>query len=481
MTTPTKKSVFRATSLMGGVQVINVLINIVRNKLAAILIGTAGMGLADLYTRTADFISQATNFGIGISAVRELAALHDAGNQRACVHYVRLIRTLTLALAAFGALMCFIAAPLLSRWSLGGSSITQGYWKLAAMVALLTLTAGETAILKATHQLRRIAINATLSAVAALVLAASFYYTLGMRGILPVLIGSSAVMWLLALRSTSQYYPISLMHPRREFFRQSRGVITMGLALVTAGILGSGSEMIIRNYIISHGSLSDAGLYAAGLTLTISYARIIFSAMDADYYPRLSAAVRTPELLSTTINRQIDVLVMVMAPFLLLFAIMLPVAVRILYTKEFLCVEPMVLTALCYMFFKAIYSPIAYLPLATGDSRTYFFMELIYDAAFLLLVLAGYRLYGLLGTGIALSLANALDLLVLWAYYSHKYHYHMERRTLMRCLLQFILLLASIVLCLQTSASAGDQIWRALIGAPLFFTSAAYSIYTYKR
>lgn len=477
MTAPTKKSVFRATSLMGGVQVMNILVNIIRNKIAATLIGTTGMGLADLYTRTADFIAQATNFGIGISSVRELATLHEAGQQRECAHYVRLIRTMTLWLALLGAIVCIVAAPLLSRWTVGGSSITRGFWKLAAMVAFLTLTAGETAILKATKQLRKIAVNTTLTAVATLVYASVSYTMLGMRGIILVLVASTGTMWLLTLRSTMQNYPFSLVRPSRAFLKQSRGILAMGLALVGAGILGSGSEMVIRQFIIFHGSLEQAGLYAAGLTLTVSYARIVFSAMDADYYPRLSSTMQSPVLLSTTVNRQIDVLVLLMVPFLILFALTLPVVVRVLYTKEFVGVEPMVLAALCYMFFKAIYSPIAYLPLAAGHSKMYFVMELTYDVAFCLMVVLGFMFYGVVGTGVALSLANALDLLLLWIIYHYRYHYHMEGRTMLRAALQFVLLLSTLLFCL----SEPNVTMRAIVGAPLLGLSVALSIYSYRR
>lgn len=477
MTAPTKKSVFRATSLMGGVQLLNVLINIVRNKLAAILIGPTGMGLADLYARSADFLSQSTNFGIGISAVRELSTLHEQGDLRECAHRVRLIRTLTLWLALLGAVACLLAAPLLSRWSVGGSSITRGYWKLVPMVAFLTLTAGEMAILKATRRLRQIAVNMVVGALITLVLTAGFYYFLRMRGIVPVLLCSSAVMWLLTWRSTRQHYPYSLMMPRRDFFLQSRDILQAGMALLGAGVLGSGTEMVIRNFVVAHGTLSEAGLYAAGLTLTVTYTRVIFSAMDSDYYPRLAASIpHGQEVLSATVNRQIDVLVLLMAPALILFALCLPLVVQLLYTEDFLRVVPMVLAALCYMFLKAVYSPMAYLSLAAGDSRIYFLMELLYDVASCTLVMLGYVAYGLVGCGVALSLSNLLDLLVLWGFYHKRYKYTMQRTTLISVLLQWLLIMATLVVCAQDSLSM-----RILVGLPVFAVSACYSLYFFKR
>jgi len=46
------RHIFRATGLLGSVQVLYVLIAVVRNKITALFIGAAGMGLADLYART---------------------------------------------------------------------------------------------------------------------------------------------------------------------------------------------------------------------------------------------------------------------------------------------------------------------------------------------------------------------------------------------------------------------------------------------
>ena len=43
----TYRQIFKYTSLLGGVQIFNVLMSIIRNKCAAYFIGPWGMGLAD--------------------------------------------------------------------------------------------------------------------------------------------------------------------------------------------------------------------------------------------------------------------------------------------------------------------------------------------------------------------------------------------------------------------------------------------------
>ena len=58
------KHILKYTGLFGSVQVITLLISVVRNKFAALLIGTAGVGLADLFSRTSEMLSTATGCGL---------------------------------------------------------------------------------------------------------------------------------------------------------------------------------------------------------------------------------------------------------------------------------------------------------------------------------------------------------------------------------------------------------------------------------
>ena len=55
------RHIFRSTSLFGGVQGLNVLIGIVRNKCVAVILGPSGMGLLSLYNATVKLMSDATH------------------------------------------------------------------------------------------------------------------------------------------------------------------------------------------------------------------------------------------------------------------------------------------------------------------------------------------------------------------------------------------------------------------------------------
>lgn len=238
-----------------------------------------------------------------------------------------------------------------------------------------------------------------------------------------------------------------------------------------AGIFGSGAELAIRSVLMRMGSGEETvGLYAASFTLTVSYARLIFMAMDADYFPRLSVAVARREEMNLCINRQTDILTVLIVPFLIVFALALPLVVRILYTEEFLPIVPMTICALAYMFFKAVFLPAAYLPLAAGHSRTFMLMELAYSIPFVGLVAGGYALGGLVGASIGLSASNAYNLVLVTVVYRRRYGFRFATATARRCLYQGLCLGGGLA-----AASLTDPLMKYGFGAAALTLSVALS------
>lgn len=455
--------VLKTTGLLGGVQVVSMLASLVRNKCTALLIGAAGMGLADLYARSCDLVGNLTSFGMGFSSMRRLAAVADGGSPRAVAHEVRLVRSWVLLAALFGLAAGLLLSPVLSLTTTGGYEATGQFALLAPVAAMATLSAGEMAVLKGTRRLGRLAAVSSLGALSTLVVSVGLYLWLGMRGVVPVLLASTAVLLALQLRATTRLYPyrVGLRSPR--FLRRGLAMVRLGSAYIVAGVVTAAAEMAVRTFVARQASVAEVGLYAAGLMLTVTCTRFVFMAMDADFFPRLSAAVADRRRANAAINRQVDACVLLMTPLLLLFMTALPLVVHILYTPAFMAVCPMVLCAVSYMFFKAVYTPVAYLPLAHAHSWLYLCVEGAYDVVFCLCVVGGYRLGGLAGAGLGLSVANLADLLVVSLVYGRRYGFRYEGATLRRCAVQYALLLAGVAAAWQTGAAVRYGAGLALV------------------
>ena len=85
--------------------------------------------------------------------------------------------------------------------------------------------------------------------------------------------------------------------------------------------------LAIPALILLSGTYSDVGYYRAGYTLMAAYAGMAFVALEADYYPRLSSVNHDTIRLNQTINQQIDVCVLLITPFLILFILTMPIVV----------------------------------------------------------------------------------------------------------------------------------------------------------
>lgn len=421
--------ILKYTGLFGGVQGLNILIGLVRNKIVAWLLGPTGMGLVSLFNSTVSFVSQATNLGISFSAVRHVSELFDTGDEERIAHFIKVVRSWSLLAALLGTLACMVAGPLLSAYTFAWGDHTLHFILLAPAVGLAAICGGETAILKGARQLRPLAVIQLAMVFLSLIITVPIYYLFGQTGIVPVIVLMTLATLLLTLHYSYRLYPLRLSGSR-GILGEGMEMVRLGVAFVMAGILGSGAEMLVRAYLNVKGDLDTLGLYNAGFMLIVTYAGTVFTAMETDYFPRLSGICHDREQLSPTVNRQIEVSFLIVAPMLVALMVALPMLVPMLFTREFMPVVSMAQVAVFSMYIKAVSLPISYITLARGDSLAYLGLETVYDVLLVVMMIACYDRWSLLGTGIALSSTYLIDIVIIYAYAHHFYGYRMSSSVL---------------------------------------------------
>ena len=414
--------VLKYTGIFGSVQSLNILIGLVRNKLVALLLGPGGMGLVSLFNSTIAFVSQATNLGISFSAVKHISEIFECGDAERISHFVKVVRAWSAITALAGMLLCALLGPLLSDYTFSWGDHTLHFVLLSPVVAMLAITGGETAILKGARKLRALATIQVYSVIAALFISVPVYYFFGLSGIVPVLLLVALADMTFTVMHSYKCYPLSL-NSLASVVREGIPMVKLGVAFVLTGIMGSGTEMVIRSLLNVNAGLDAVGLYNAGYILTITYAGLVFTAMETDYFPRLSAVNDDPVATRLTVNRQIEVSVLIISPMLAVLIPALPLLLPLLYSSSFVPVVAMAQVAALSMYFKAISLPIEYVTLAHGDSLPYLLMEGAYDIVVVVLIMYGFNQWGLWGTGLALTLAHVFDLAVALAYTHFRYQY----------------------------------------------------------
>ena len=463
--------VLKFTGLFGGVQGLNVLIGLVRNKFVALLLGPGGMGLVSLFNTTVQLISQATHLGISFSAVRHISEYYDAGDMEKAAHYVKVVRGWCLLTALLGMLLCVVLGPFLSNTTFAWGNHTLHFVLLAPAVGMIAVTGGETAILKGQRKLGALALVQIVAALASLVISIPIYYFFWQAGIVPVIVLMAFVTMCATLWFSLRIFPLQLSGAR-GILGEGMEMVRLGVAFTLAGIVGSLAEMVVRSYLNVVGDLDVLGLYNAGYMLTITYAGMVFSAMETDYFPRLSGVNNDIEATNYTVNRQMEVSLLIVAPMLTVLIVLLPVLIPQLFTSEFLPVVPMAQVTALAMFFKVLTLPVAYITLARGYSMSYLMLESAYFVVFVLLVVIGYQHCGLFGAGVAITLAHVFDYLMINLYAYWKYDYRCSAAIWRSVFVQLPLgIVALVVACLTD----GWLYWTT--EAVLTIVSTAYSLH----
>ena len=413
--------VLRYVGIFGGVQGLSILVGLVRNKVVAHFLGSDGLGLVSLFNSTINFISQSTNLGISFSAVRHVSALLDEGNDEKIQHFVKVVRAWSLLTAMIGMLACVAVGPLMN-YTFSWGDHTLHFVLLAPAVGLMSVTGGEMAILKGCRRLKALALIQVINVFIALILAVVVFSTFGQSGIVPVIVLMAFAMMMTTIWYSYKMFPLRL-HGSYGILGEGMGMVRLGVAFVLAGILGSGAELLIRSFLNKVGNLDAVGFYNAGLMIAVTYSGMVFSAMETDYFPRLSSVVGDRKQMCDMVNRQIEVSLLIASPLLALLIVFMPVVIPLLFRDDFTPVVAMAQVAVLSMYFKAISLPMAYLQLAKANSIGYLVLEGVFDVMMVLFVMIGYHYWGLIGTGIALSLSYFSNVLMVYAYASIKYGY----------------------------------------------------------
>lgn len=466
------RHILKYTGVFGGVQVFNILIGLVRNKFVAILLGPGGMGLVSLLNTSMNFISQATGLGVSFSAVRQISEFHDKGDMPRLSHYISVVRQWSAIAALLGILVCIAAGPLLNALSFSWGNHTIHFILLAPAVAMTAICGGELAILKGTKRLKQLASIQVITALLSLVISIPLFYFFNYKAILPAIILTAMANMLPAVMASHSYHPYRLAL-RKGLVEDGKPMLRLGIAFTVAAAFTSGSDMMARALLNQVADLETVGLFNAAYMITITYSSMVFSSLESDFFPRLSAANHDNRQVCDIVNRQIEVSLIVIAPLLAGLITALPIALPLLFSKEFLPAASMAQTTALAMFIKAMSLPIAYINLAKGNSRIYLTFESLYAIVFTASVIWSFKLFGLYGVGWAIVAVHALELMALYVYANKSFSLKLSSMTLNILAVNTPLLA---IAYLSATSLSGVAYWA--IGIAATATAAAY---TFKR
>ena len=461
--------ILKYIGIFGGVQGIVSVITLLKVAIVSHLLGPIGVGITEVYNRAIDLGKKVTDLGISYSAVQAISEQRNEENS-SMGYAIKVVRTWSIWLALFGTVLFFLLAPILSRWSFDGDTAYTPMFRLLSLtVGCSVLMGGELAALKGARILGRVAWYQLLSAVVMLGVSVPCYYVLGFTGIVPSLLLTAMGLLAVACWHSFRVFPYRVALFSRKVITDGLYIIRQGINYTLAGFLNSGVFYLISVYIFNQGSEGEAGCYSYG-SLLISYlSMLVFAALDNEFFPRLSAANKNRQCSNHIVNSQVEILMVLITPLIVGFAVCLPVLMKLLDAK-FMPLVMMTQLGVVGLFFKTMMHPVACLSLSKGESRIFLLQEVLSYIFMAMVMIGGFKYYGLVGLGIGMLLYNLFDWLTVWFITKLRYDFAYSHRVWKLLISQLPILLVMLAVCIYTHS------WTYVCGGAIVIAwSVVYS------
>ena len=426
------RKVLNATSLFGGVQVINIIISLVRSKVIALLIGPIGMGISNLLLTTMELINGLTNLGLERSAVKDISLANTNSNSKSVAITISVLKKLVWLTITIGVILMIVLSPWLSEIAFGNKDYTISFIWISIALLFKQLSSSQLAILQGLRKLKSLAKANLLGNFIGLLITLPLYYYYKIDAIVPSIIIATFMSFVFTYYYSHKLDIESVTISRKEAVSEGKGMINLGVMLSLSSLITLLVAYIIRIYIGSANEteelgLIDVGLYSAGFVILNSYVGIIFNAMGTDYFPRLSEIANDIKKLRKTVLEQATVAILLITPIIVVFLACAPFIIVILYSHEFSPIVAMVTWGILGMIFKAVSWSMGYMIIAKGDSKVFIKTAIGFNTILLSINIIGYHFGGLEGVGISFFIYYIIHFIAIRIITYYRYDFYFEK------------------------------------------------------
>lgn len=393
--------ILKASSIVGGAQAINMIIGMVRTKFVAVLLGPAGVGLMGTYLSITGLIGSMSGLGINSSGVREVAEASGTGDAEKVGRTILALRRMVWLTGCVGALVMLLGAVPLSRYTFDDTGHAVPIMFLAITIFFQAIQGGQMALIQGMRRIGDLARINVLGSFVGTAISIALYLWLGMEGIVPALI-AMAVFNL----GTSWWFARKIPVPKvemtwRESFRQTGGLVKLGVAMMWASLVAAFVAYLTRALIAQDIGIEAVGVFQAAFSLSGMFINFVLGAMGADFYPSLTAVSGDNEKMCKLVNEQTEIGLLLAVPGLIATIVLAPWVIQIFYTGAFSQAADLLRWFVFGCLGRVVSWPMGFIMLAKGESRLFLVTETIFGLTHVALLWVGLKVFGLTGVAMA--------------------------------------------------------------------------------
>ena len=456
MTDSSYRKSIRASSLIGGSQLIVIVSRLVKMKVTAVVLGPSGVGLLGLYSNLIDAAVAIGTLGFNSAGVREIAAAKASGDEFATGRKRRALLGAGLILATAAGLVFWLLSDWIEHVVLRDQGRSSDVAWLSIGVALSILAASQGALLMGMNRVGDLARIYALAGVLSSVLGVLVIWIWQMQGLVVMVLIGPVVSFLLSAVFVARIGPPK--GPRAKLSDIAAEWIPMGklgMAFMVTGLAVTFGQLLVRALVQRELGADALGQFQAAWTISMTYLGFVLSAMVTDYYPRLTSVIKDHAAARRLINEQTEISILLCAPVVVGLLAFSPWVIRLLYTSEFVPAVDILRWQLLGDIFKVICWPIGFIQQASGAAKTLFVTETFAMGTYLAVVYFGLPIIGISATGVAFLIQYVLLLIVIWCLARRRIEFQWTRAVRIQ----------AIAVILSAAAVVGSSRSSELLGA----------------
>ena len=468
-----QKQILKSTSILGSSRALSIGVSLISVKVIALLLGPVGIGLIGLYQSVVGTASVVVGMGLGNSGVRQIAEARSLDDEAKIAGARFALRWLTIFLATIGAAILILFSREFSIQMFGTPDHSVDVAILSVAVFFVAINSSQAAVLQGFRRVGDIALCTILGAICGTIISLALVIIFREEGIALMVTALAVVNCLFSWWYVRRVPKSEAILTFAEIWAQSVFMLKLGSVFMARGFVTAAVLLAIRFLITEDMGLAAVGFFSASWMLSRRYSDLVLEAMGKDFYPRLTAIHTDSIAVVRLVNEQLEMALLLAGPLLLAMLTFAPFVIYTLYSAEFVSETSAILRwQIVGTLFRIITFPLGYICLAKGLIKTAFFVNLVWNAMFFLLVLVGLGWIGLEVTGIAFCLAYMLHVFINLVVARRLVDFRMNDKN------KFHVAILSLAVLVIMVVSQYDELLAYIIGGVITF---AYSLLSGKQ
>lgn len=374
---------------------VRMLAGMVSVKVVAVIIGPVGIALLGQLNNFSSILLGMANGGINPGVTKYVAEYK--GDENKVRVYISNALRITLVCSFVISLILIFFCKWLSQLILLSEEYYYVFIVFGITISFFTLNGLVTSILNGYKRFKLYVRVSILGTIVGLLYSVLLVFLWGLKGAMINAVTFQSIMLFVTLWMCRK-----LPWMKREYFAQKfdKSIVKkyLGYSLMTLTTLAllPTCQMILRSYVISELSFTDAGIWEGMNRISNMYLSVITSAFSIYYLPRLSE-ITNPVELRSEIFRSYKVIVPMLLGISVLIFLLKHIILWVLFTPDFYPMERLFGWQLAGDLFKMCSWLLSYLMVAKAMIGKFVVIEIVFNLSYIFFAFLFMKLNGIIG------------------------------------------------------------------------------------